>query len=865
MKFILNLLSLLLLTITLCSAHMQPLCHDNEIIALLQFKLSFSINESASSYPSAYPKTESWKSTGNRSDCCSWVGIKCDRKSGHVTIVNLSSSYLYGFITSNSTIFDLIHLQTLNLADNDFRYSMIPSKIGRFSNLRHLNLSTSVLFGEVPLEIFNLQGLISLDLSNNALRMGEPNFRALGQSLIALEMIYLTGVNISSSIPENFANLTSLTHVALEDCGLHGIFPKGMFFLPNLQLLDLCDNQNLVGYLPEFHNSSKLEKLRLGRTRFSGNVPASIGNLGLLTELEFSSSSFIGPIPNSLGKLTKLTILDFTNNHLEGQIPDSLANLTQLERLSMASCYLTGEIPSAIANLTKLTVLQLNDNKLQGSIPSSISQLENLNFLSLWGNNFASPVEFSLFFKLKKLQVLLLSDVDLIFSKTKHDNHSDLQLVNLVLERCNLTQFPNFLHNQTRLGALTLWYNLIQGPLLVPSPPLSFYVLSHNALSGEIPTSICNVTSLAALDLEDNKLSGRIPPCLFNLSNTMPTLSLGQNNLQGTILDTFTSTCKLEMVNLAGNQLQGKVPRSIANCSSLRILDLGDNLIDDTFPSWLAALPVLEALALGSNRLHGALPLELGSGFTKLHIVDLSNNKLTGTIPFLNLHAMVAESDESQSSYIVLSTTKIVSGEIMQYTYSYSIETMYNGGKRPMKLNIFNSLDLSNNEFVGKIPDSIANLVGLQALNLSHNNLTESIPQSLADLSNLQTLDLSYNLLSGEIPQQLKKLTFLTIFNISYNQLTGPIPEGNQFNTFGNDSFEGNLGICGSPLSMKCAYHHDGEDEESSTLVDWIIISMGYSSGVVIGVILGCIFTNQKHEWFVETFGRRPCHNRRRA
>ncbi|GAB4829533.1 hypothetical protein Ancab_040633 [Ancistrocladus abbreviatus] len=753
---------------------------------------------------------------------------------------------------------------------------MIPSEIGHLSNLRYLNLSMSVLFGEVPLEIFNLQELISLDLSNNALRMREPNFRTLGQSLIALEMIYLTRVNISSLIPEIFVNLTSLTHIALEDCGLYGMFPKGIFFLPNLQLLNVGDNENLVGYLPDFHNSSKLEKLLLGSTRFSSNVPESIGNLGLLTELDFSNNSFTGSIPYSLGKLTKLTIIDFSDSHFEGQIPNSLTNLTQLEHLSMANCDLIGEIPSAIANLTKLTVLRLINTNLAGSIPSSISRLENLNWLTLWGNNFASPMEFNLFLKLKQLNSLFLSDIDLILPKAKHDNHSNPQLVSLVLERCNLTQFPDFLHNQTRIWELSLSLNAIQGPLLVPSPSLFLYELSHNVLTGEIPTSICNATSLATLDLEDNKLSGRIPPCLFNISNTMSMLSTRQNNLQGTIPDIFTSKCMLEMVDLNGNQLQGKVPRSIANCSSLKLLDLGDNLINDTFPSWLA-LPVLEALALGSNRLHGALPLEFGSGFPKLHFVDLSDNKLTGALPFLNLHAMVAESDESQSSNIPWSKMCITCGAIVGYAYRSKIEPMYKGKRTPMLLNFLTSLDFSNNEFVGEIPDSIANLIRLRALNLSHNNLTRSIPQSLGDLSHLEILDLSHNLLSGEIPQQLKKLTFLAIFNVSYNHLTGPIPEGNQFNTFDNDSFKSNPGLCGSPLSMNCgnskvqsspqlqAQHCDGEDEKSSALVDWIIISMGFISGMVVGVILGHIFIDQKHEWFIDTFGRRPCHNRRRA
>ncbi|GAB4841232.1 hypothetical protein Ancab_039688 [Ancistrocladus abbreviatus] len=187
------------------------------------------------------------------------------------------------------------------------------------------------------------------------------------------------------------------------------------------------------------------------------------------------------------------------------------------------------------------------------------------------------------------------------------------------------------------------------------------------------------------------------------------------------------------------------------------------------------------------------------------------------------------------------------------------------------------SLDLSKNEFVGKIPESIGNLIGLQALNLSYNNFTGSMPRSLANLDNLESLDLSCNLLLGEIPQQLTQLTFLEIFNVSYNHLNGSIPQGNQFSTFRNDSFEGNTGLCGNPLSSKCGeskaqsppqphrHSYDGKDEESSTLVDWIIISMGYLSGLVVGVILGHIFTGRYHEWFVDMLGRRGLRNKRKV
>ncbi|GAB4841211.1 hypothetical protein Ancab_039676 [Ancistrocladus abbreviatus] len=182
-------------------------------------------------------------------------------------------------------------------------------------------------------------------------------------------------------------------------------------------------------------------------------------------------------------------------------------------------------------------------------------------------------------------------------------------------------------------------------------------------------------------------------------------LSFNQNNLQGTIPHTFSSACRLKMINLGNNQLQGQLPRSLANCSSLVVLDLDNNLITDTFPSWLGTLHKLQALALGSNRLYGALPVEFGLGFPELRIIDLSNNKLTGTLSnqlFLNLHAMGVQ-QQSQSSYMVSTTITTMSGFTTVYHLEYYITIRYKGRETYDEhiLTIFISLDLSNNEFVG--------------------------------------------------------------------------------------------------------------------------------------------------------------------
>ncbi|KAL9255545.1 Receptor-like protein [Drosera capensis] len=381
--------------------------------------------------------------------------------------------------------------------------------------------------------------------------------------------------------------------------------------------------------------------------------------------------------------------------------------------------------------------------------------------------------------------------------------------------------------------------------------------LADNNFRGEIPEAFCNATSLKVLILPSNRLSGKIPPCLFNLSSHLEILDLDHNDLHGTIPEAFTSSCKLKRLFLGTNRIEGALPRSLVNCSVLEALVLENNIIVDTFPIWLSGHPGLQAIFLGSNKLHGPLPQKFGIGFPSLYQIELSDNQFTGNMSdelFDDLYAM--QKLRLQSSEIEVAID-LLGGEMpIQYSWSHF------GSSYPII-----SVDLSKNRLVGKVPDSIGNLTGLQYLNLSYNNLTGGIPFSFSDLAQLQSLDLSHNRFSGEIPQGLTQLSFLSQIDVSYNQLTGPIPQGVQFNTFNKDSFIGNTGLCGSPLSKKCGNPEvqaaspnessSKEDEDSTDVMGWVIRSMGYISGLVVGVVIGRMISDENHDWFVKTFGRR--------
>ncbi|KAE8701910.1 hypothetical protein F3Y22_tig00110503pilonHSYRG00032 [Hibiscus syriacus] len=166
--------------------------------------------------------------------------------------------------------------------------------------------------------------------------------------------------------------------------------------------------------------------------------------------------------------------------------------------------------------------------------------------------------------------------------------------------------------------------------------------------------------------------------------------------------------------------------------SKLKVLDLSNNMIS-------------VVLILRSNRFQGSLPDSMEStNFSALRIVDLSGNETCGILPanlFRNLRAM----------------TDVIK-EILQPHWSTDLTVLH---------------------------------ITPNARLLSQ--LHRPIPATFGNLVALESLDLSSNMLNGNIPCQTTKLTFPEVLNLSQNDLVGPIPHGNQFDTFDNDSYGGNL------------------------------------------------------------------------
>ncbi|KAL4298996.1 hypothetical protein AHAS_Ahas17G0056700 [Arachis hypogaea] len=719
--YILLLLLLLLHNPSSSCSSVLPLCNHHDNSNLLQFKNSFSINTSLyKGWPglsSCYNKIASWK---NGTDCCEWDGVTCDTTSGHVIGLDLSCSMLQGEFRPNSTLFQLTHLQQLNLAANDFSDSPIHPGIGDLVSLTHLNLSCSSFGNHIPSTISRLSKLLSLDLAscNDELRLDESTWSKLIGNTTNLEELILDGVDMSSirKIPDSIGHLNSLNQLRLRNCQIDGLIPVSFWNLTQLTHLELLGN------------------------RLHGEIPSLLSNLKHLTYLDLSSNSFSGHIPDVFANLTKLEILLLGLNSLGGQLPPSLFRLSQLNVLDLSSNSLEGPIPNLGHNhlvgpigefsTYSMNYLVLSNNKLQGLSSCKITKFPKF---------------------LESIQDLYVLDL------------SDNQIEGVIPKWFN----DKLLYKWKHMQFIDLSLNRLQGNIPIPSYGTYYFSVSKNNFTGGISSTICNASFLNMLILSHNNLTGNIPQC-FGSFPLLQVLDLQINNFYGSIPGNFSKNNAFETIKLNGNQLKGPVPQSLAHCTKLQVLDLGDNNIEDVFPSRLEALQELQVLSLRNNKFHGTITsLSMKHPFPKLKIFDVSNNKFSGPLPmhyFQEFQGMMTRNDNTQTGGLEYMGTN-ASTTIVPYNDSVVIIMKGQMIEISRILTIFTTIDLSNNLFEGKIPQILGELNSLKGLNLSHNKISGIIPQTLCNLTNLEWLDLSWNQLKGGDEKEAYRIGGRTALN----------------------------------------------------------------------------------------------------
>ncbi|XP_038696852.1 pollen receptor-like kinase 1 [Tripterygium wilfordii] len=133
------------------------------------------------------------------------------------------------------------------------------------------------------------------------------------------------------------------------------------------------------------------------------------------------------------------------------------------------------------------------------------------------------------------------------------------------------------------------------------------------------------------------------------------------------------------------------------------------------------------------------------------------------------------------------------------------------------KLDALKAVYLSDNKFSGEIPgNAFEGMPWLKKLHLAKNAFTGPVPASLATLPKLLDLKLQGNQFNGKLPEFQQKEW--RSFNVSNNQLEGPIPAA--LRKMGTNSFSGNQGLCGEPLSACSSASSSPSSSSSSSPTD---------------------------------------------
>ncbi|XP_068315330.1 receptor-like protein EIX1 isoform X2 [Pyrus communis] len=649
------------------------------------------------------------------SDCCSWSGVVCDHMTGHIHELHLNNSKASFFESSfggkiNPSLLSLKHLNYLDLSNNDFSTTRIPSFFGSMTSLTHLNLASSSFDGVIPLKLGNLSSLRYLNLSSWSYGLKVDNLRWIS-GLSLLKHLGLSHVDLSKASDwlQVTNMLPSLAELDMSGCALDQIphLPSANF--TSLVVLDLSENY-FNSLMPRWVFSLKnLVSLHLNYCGFQGPIPSISQNITSLREIDLSSnSSSLDPIPNSIS----LKVLNLGWNNFNSTIPEWLYSLNNLDSLLLSYNELRGEISSSIGNMTSLVNLCLDGNRLEGKIPNSLGHLCKLKVLDLSENHFTvqRPSE--------------------IFES---------------LSRCG----PD------GIKSLSLGYANISGP---------------------IPMSLGNLSSLEKLDIYGNQFNGTFTEVIGQLK-MLTELDISYNSLEGAVSEvSFSNLTKLKNFIAIGNSLTLKTSGDWVPPFQLENLQLDSWHLGPEWPMWLRTQTQLKELSLSSTQISSTIPTWFWNLTSQVWHLNLSHNQLYGQIQ--NIVAAPGSIVDLSSNHFTgalpIVPTSLFWLDLSNSSFSGSVFHFF--CDRPDETKLLHFLHLGNNFLTGKIPDCWLSWQALSILHLENNHLTGNVPMSMGYLRELKTLYLRNNHLYGELPHSLQNCTSLSVVELRGNGFSGSIP-----------------------------------------------------------------------------------------
>jgi len=269
--------------------------------------------------------------------------------------------------------------------------SVLPKNIYMAEKLEKLSLRIEKEQA-IPLDINELNNLKSLRI--DAVKMFSlPEILGELKNLEEFTFYFSLVEEGKLSLPESFANLSSLKDIRITKCNSSkenvildlDKTVKILTCCPNFESLSLGGIDIGKGYqtLPLLVN---LKELALSNIKVKGNIFETISSLHKLQLLCIrGKKSNIGKLPDIFKNLPELQSIHFSGNFVQ-KLPSSIYSLSKLELLEISGAGITS-LDEKIGNLQNLQWLYLHGNMLE-ALPEAVFSLPLLAFLEISFNNF---------------------------------------------------------------------------------------------------------------------------------------------------------------------------------------------------------------------------------------------------------------------------------------------------------------------------------------------------------------------------------------------------------------------------------------------------------------------------------------------
>jgi Leucine-rich repeat (LRR) protein len=393
---------------------------------------------------------------------------------------------------------------------------------------------------------------------------------------------------------------------------------------------------------------SSLRELRLAENELQGDLPASIGSLAALEVLELQGNKLTS-LPIEMRELTCLRVMNVSSNQLSG-VPMDLFKTGLVELIASKNRF---EGPFfTCSSAPNLQELNISNNSLK-----SLCDAESIDLPALKSLNVSTN------------RLTLLPSVE-----------SWTNLQTLIVGENKLTVLPEGLTTLTELRTADFTANDITQlderialmslrTLILAANPLrerkfltmSFEDIKRN-LAARLPAADAPAADEDGVDFPTEDAAPEAQGWQATPSGTLDLSSKGLDTIDETALAAVADD--IRQLHLQQNTFTC-IPAPLSQITFLTVLDLSRNNIEIALTSPLS-LPKLKDLRLATNKITSLNALIAHLTAPALQTLDVSNNRLNGTLPCLHttfpslISLLAADNSLSVASASSLTGLKIV-------------------------------------------------------------------------------------------------------------------------------------------------------------------------------------------------------------